>query len=190
MSLEKPSCPSCGDDLILTGSGTFDTWVCPAGHGLAATLSESYERLQEDEISRIWALARQSQPTGTARPSPTTGAPMVSVKVEWDSDEAAEGEPGDAPNYGSVWLDVDVWDQVIWFDHGEIEHLPADLPDEEPTEAQLEALAAIRRAFGESLEEAAESREEREITEKIYRRIARHPGLTRVLTEVGSLGRR
>lgn len=190
MSLAKPSCPSCNGDLVLTASGAFDTWVCPSGHGLAATLSESYERVQDDEISRIWQEARRCRPTGTARRSPTTGASMVSVKVEWDADEIPEGDEGDGANLGSVWLDVDVWDQVIWFDDSELGLMPEDLPDAEPTPEELESLESIRRAFGDSIDDAAEQREEREIAERIYRRIARHRGLTRMLTEVGSLGRR
>ena len=189
MSLSNPSCPSCGGSLVLTHQGSLDSWVCPSGHGLALTLSESYERLQEDEITKLWDAARRAEPVGEARRSPTTGAPMVSVKVSWDGDEAPEGETGDTPEAGSVWLDVDVWDQVIWFDASELEPLPQDLPDAGVAPAEAEALAKIRATFGASVESALESRDDHEVAERIYQRMARHSGLVRVLSGVGSLGR-
>lgn len=189
MSLIQPSCPSCGGALVLTHQGTLDSWVCPAGHGLAMTLSESYERLQEDEIAKLWQAAHVAQPIGEARRSPTTGAPMVSVKVSWDGDEAPEGAEGDGTDVGSVWLDVDVWDQVIWFDASELEPLPQDQPDVEPDAADREALEKIRATFGASVEVALETRDDHEVAERIYRRMARHSGLVKVLASVGSLGR-
>ena len=115
---------------------------------------------------------------------------MVSVKVAWDADEIVEGEPGDEPDLGSVWLDVDVWDQVIWFDASELERFPEDLPDAQPTEAELASVEKIRAAFGASLEADLDARDDREVAERIYRRMSRHSGLVKVLTEVGSLGRR
>lgn len=41
-------------DLKLGPSGKLDAWSCPAGHGIALTLSEAYERLEDDEIHAIW----------------------------------------------------------------------------------------------------------------------------------------
>ena len=190
MSLSHPSCPSCGGDLTLTHSGSLDTWVCPAGHGLAMTLTESDGRLQEDEISSLWQRARAAVPTGAGRPSPTTGTPMVSIEVPYDDDEAVDGAPGDGPDRGSVWLDVDVSDQVIWFDASELESLPEDLADPEPSPESIAALAKIRETFGTALVDAAATRDDADVAERIYRRIATHPGLTHALTEVGSLGRR
>jgi hypothetical protein len=49
-----PKCPECGADLKLGPSGKLDAWSCPAGHGIALTLSEAYERLEDDEIHAIW----------------------------------------------------------------------------------------------------------------------------------------
>jgi len=190
MSLSHPTCPSCGGDLTLTHQGSLDTWVCPAGHGLAMTLSESYERLQEDEINSLWQRAKAATPTGASRRSPTTGAPMVSVEVPFDDDEAVAGAPDDGPDRGSVWLDVDLADEVIWFDASELDALPVDLADPAPTADELASVDRIRGAFGQSIVDAAEARADADVTERIYRRIARHPGLTHVLTEVGSLGRR
>jgi uncharacterized Zn finger protein (UPF0148 family) len=190
MTLASPTCPSCGIALVLTHQGTFDTWVCPTGHGLAVTVTEAYERLEEDEISQLWRKARAATPTGSARPSPTTGKPMVSIEVSWDADEVPEGEAGDGPDEGSVWLDVDVDDEVIWFDSAELDSFPQDRPDAPPTQAELDAVEKIRQSFGQSIVDDEHARESRGLTECIYQRIGRHPGLTRTLTEVGSLGRR
>ena len=115
---------------------------------------------------------------------------MVSVEVPFDPDEALEGAVGDGPATGSVWLDVCETDQLIWFDSGELQAFPADLPDPEPTAAELEGAAKIRAAFGQSIVDSANARESGRLTERIYQRVATHKGLTKVLTEVGSLGRR
>ena len=192
MSFSQPTCPSCDAPLVLTHTGALDTWVCPAAHGLAMTTSEAYERLQEDEISQIWHKARAAVGSGSAstRKSPTTGRPMVSIEVTYDDDEVAEGEEGDGPDVGSVWIDVDVDEQVIWFDAAELHLFPQDRPDPEPSQDELDAVARIRDQFGQSVVEADHERESHEFAERMYRRIAGHPGLTKVMTEVGSLGRR
>ena len=59
-----PRCPACGVDLGLGSSGQLDRWSCPSGHGLAMTLSESYERLQEDfdEVCRRIGIAPRPLP--------------------------------------------------------------------------------------------------------------------------------
>lgn len=190
MSLATPLCPSCRQPLVLTHRGELDSWVCPSGHGLALTVTESYTRLQEDEIAQLWKAARDATPTNDARISPICERPMVSVELTFDDDEVPEGEPGDGANRGSVWLEVSVEDQLIWFDDTELAALPEDLPDAAPSAAELEGVEAIREAFGQSIVEVAHARDAATITERIYRRIARNPGLTKVLTEVGSLGRR
>ncbi len=189
MSLMHPTCPSCGAELVLTHEGALDSWVCPSGHGLALTLSETYERAQEDELDRLWQLARAATPGSTGRLSPTTGRPMVSVEVPYDADESLEGAPGDGPDTGSVWLDVDVDDQVIWFDAAELDAFPADLPDAEPTDEELTAVAGIRAAFGQSLVDADHARHHGDVTERIYQQVAKNQKLTVMLTEVGTLGR-
>ncbi len=189
MTLQSPTCPSCGTALVLTHTGAVDTWVCPTGHGLAMTLSEAYGRIQDDEISQLWQKARAASPTGSARPSPTTGRPMVSVQVTFDGDEVPEGKTGDGSDDGSVWLDVDVDDEVIWFDAAELDRFPQDLPNPQPSQTELDEVEQIRRDFGQSIVEDEEARESRALTERIYRHIAGHPGLRHTLTEVGSLGR-
>ena len=154
------NCPTCNAQLQLTNHDTFDSWVCPAGHGLAATLSELYERAQEDEIHRLWALARAAAKSGAAggRPCPMCQRAMVSVAVPTDGDEAEEGAPGDTPDGAEVPVDVCVADEVVWFDAGELEALPADLPDAQPTAAQEAALADIRKQFGDEIEAAIGAR--------------------------------
>lgn len=190
MSFVAPACPICQTALTKTAEGDFDSWVCPQGHGLAATLSEGYERMQEDELVELWQLARAAAPASSGHACPICSKGMVLVDVPWDRDEAPEGSEGDGEAEGSVELDVCLDDQLLWFDVGELTRFPADLPDPEPSEEQLAAVAGIRAAFGQAVVDAHAEREAARLTEKIYRRIARHPGLARALTEVGSLGRR
>jgi len=147
MSLPNPTCPACGTDLVLRQEGEkLHAWICPSGHGLGFTLSEAYERLQEDEIHRIWKLAKTAVPNG--RPSPFSDKPMATVKVATITDEA----PGDAtPGSPTVQVEVDVTNEFIWFDPGELDEFPHDQPDPKPSAKEMAALARIRTAFGESL---------------------------------------
>src|SRR3954453_15852681 len=98
--VSMPRCPVCGIELQLGSSGAVDRWTCTAGHGLAMTLTESYERLQEDEIGHLWALARDAEPGPL--PSPFDGLAMRRFTLPFDPDEVIEGEPGDGPATGSV----------------------------------------------------------------------------------------
>jgi Zn-finger nucleic acid-binding protein len=157
----SPICPTCRAALQLTHHDTFDSWVCPNGHGLAATLSELYERAQEDEIHALWAQAKAAwvaaEPT-TGRACPMCERLMVSIAVGTDQDEVDEGRPGDGPSTSEVPIDVCVVDQVVWFDVAELELLPADLPDPQPTPEQAAAVADIARRFGDEIVEADAAR--------------------------------
>jgi hypothetical protein len=193
MSFSVPVCPSCDDALVLTHDGQFDSWVCPAGHGLGATLSEAYEVAQEEELALLWQLTRAAVanpgPTGAGRRCPICVGAMVSVEVPYDTDEVGDGEPGDLDPIGSAWVDVCEPCQLIWFDAGELQAFPVDLPDAPPSDEEIEGAERIRIAFGQSVVEAHHAREAGQLTERIYQRIATHKGLTHVLSEIGSLGR-
>lgn len=172
------TCPDCGAPLALTDHGSFDSWVCPAGHGLGATLSEAYEVAQEDDLRLLWQLARSASTT-SGRPCPMCTKPMVSVRAPHDADEALEGEAGDGAATGEVPVEVCTADQVIWFDAGELQALPADLPDAEPTPEQVAALADIRRTFGDALVAADESRDG--VTERVADRLLASSRVVRML---------
>ncbi|MEM7337387.1 MAG: hypothetical protein AAF467_02000 [Actinomycetota bacterium] len=173
MSFAEPICPDCPAPLVLTHTGTLDSWVCPTGHGLGLTLTESYEQLQEDEIRELWQLVRHPAATEANRACPMCRRAMRLVDAEYDSDEALAGEAGDGPAEGSVELDVCEPCQVLWFEQGELEAFPEDLPDPEPTGEELQALATIRETFGQSLVDAYEAREASKVSEQIYRRFLR-----------------
>lgn len=99
--------------------------------------------------------------------------PMVSITVGTDADEVDEGLSGDSADTGDVPVDVCVDDQVIWFDVAELELLPADLPDPQPTSKQEAALADIRRSFGENYQAAVEGQVG--FTDRLYARLRRSP---------------
>ena len=74
-----PICPSCGATLHLEPDGDLHSWVCPSGHGLGFTITEAYERIDEDEIRAIWQQARGASPG--SRACPMCGRVMASVEV-------------------------------------------------------------------------------------------------------------
>ena len=187
-SVSKPLCPYCRNQLQL---GTvqlredfpLDCWTCSQGHGMALTLAESHDQLQEDELSRLWELARSGAPGPL--PGLLGGPPMVRFVLPFDEDEVLEGEEGDTDDIGVVELDVDLDNQFIWFDLGELEQLPADLEDPEPTPQQQEALRQITQQFSVGIGEALEARDDREFSERIYQHVARRPGMLRAFERIG-----
>ncbi|CAN5591780.1 hypothetical protein BH10ACT3_BH10ACT3_05000 [soil metagenome] len=184
-SVSIPTCPIGGEDLRLGSQGELDYWSCPAGHGLAMTLSESHLRLQDDEVAELWQLARVAEPGPLM--SPFGQRQMVRVTLPYDDDElpAADGDASTSASSGSVVLDVDLEEQFIWFDAGELDLLPADLANAEPTAEELAAVAQIRARFGSDIEADLEARDDHEISERIYNHIATRPGVLKVLDDVG-----
>ncbi len=188
-----PSCPICSAALHLGGTSSadgtdsFHCWTCPNGHGLAMTLSESYERLQEDEIDHIWQQARTAPPGPLT--SPFHDGQMVRVTVRADGDETPDGADGDGDGDGAgaatIVVDVDVDNQFIWLDAGELQEFPADLPDPEPSPEVLAREQEIVDRFGVAYTDAVEGREDQELAERLYRRVARHPGALEALDRVG-----
>ncbi len=181
------NCPTCRAALQLTNHDAFDSWICPNGHGLAATLSELYERAQEDEIHHLWTLAKASwvaEEPQTGRACPMCERIMVSIAVGTDADEIDEGQPGDGPNTGEVPVDVCVVDQVIWFDVAELELLPADLPDPQPTPEQEAAVADIARQFGDELVAADAARVG--FTSRLLRRLHLSPSASAAVNPTSS----
>ncbi|MFV0315341.1 MAG: hypothetical protein ACK5O2_00055 [Microthrixaceae bacterium] len=179
----RPRCPHCQVELELGSTGEIDHWSCPRMHGLAMTLSESHGRLQNDEVAELWELARQA-PRGPLA-SPFGGPNMARFMLPWDLDEAREGEPGDTENLGEVELDVDLDNQFIWFDTGELDELPHDLPDAPPSAEEQAALARISEEFSHSLGEALEARDDDEVAERIYKQLARRPGTLSAVDKIG-----
>jgi hypothetical protein len=174
----------CGAPLHLGSSGALDSWNCPHGHGLAMTLSEAHGRLQNDERAELWRLARAAG--GGGRPSPfPPHAPMAHIVLSHDDDEVAEGEPGDEPDRGTIELDVDVDQQFIWFDAGELDELATDLADAPPSAEELARLDQVRAQFASDLDAALDARDDHELTERLYRHVASRPGLHRALDRVG-----
>ena len=98
---------------------------------------------------------------------------------------APDGADDDGPATATIVVDVDVENQFIWLDAGELDEFPADLPDPEPSPDELAREQEIVQRFGVSYTDAVEGRESRELTERLYRRVARHPGALDALDRVG-----
>lgn len=181
--MTTPDCPVCQRPLVLGARDGTDRWSCPAGCGLALTLSEAHGHLQDDELADLWQRARRAAPGPLA--SPFGGRPMARFELPVDADEVPAGAPGGGPVTSTVTLDVDVDEQFVWFDAGELEEFPADLADAGPTAEQLAAEERIRRDFGAALDAAALERGSHQLTERLYRRVARHPGALGALDRLG-----
>jgi Zn-finger nucleic acid-binding protein len=105
------------------------------------------------------------------------GVPMVGVEFGVDGDEAAEGEARDTADTAQISLEVCREDQFIWFDAGELDQLPQDLPDAKPTAEQQKQIASIMNAFDHDLERATENEANRGALNRMANRIVRrHPG--------------
>lgn len=180
--VSQPRCPRCGDSLHLAHSGVFDFWECPDGHGTAATLSELYRQVQDDEIAQLWALGAHAGPGPL--PALLTGPAMARITLGFDADELRWGAPGDAASVGhpagTIELDVDVENQFIWFDRGELESLPRDLTNPEATQEELDRVANIAIQFGEEDSDARRRGQPGRLTELFADRLlAQHPGAYR-----------
>ena len=63
--------------------------------------------------------------------------------------------------------------------------LPEDLPDAAPTAEQNAALQRITAEFSASVDDALAARDDGEVSERIYNRLAQRPGALRALDRVG-----
>ncbi len=175
-----PRCPQCREELELVANGRLDFWACPRHHGLGFTLSEAYERLEDDEISKIWHGSETAAPG--SRTCPMCDRPMLAVTIGVDDDEAAEGEPGDHTDSLQVSLDVCREDELIWFDPGELDQLPLDRANPKPSAQEQRSIDLIVKAYDHDLVEALEAESSRGVADRLADRIARHhPGFLRLL---------
>ena len=104
---------------------------------------------------------------------------MVSITVGTDLDEVDDGRSGDGADTGELPVDVCVVDQVIWFGVAELELLPADLPDPQPTPEQQAAVADIARQFGDEIVAADAARVG--FTDRLLRRLHLSPAAARAV---------
>lgn len=181
--LPIPTCPRCGTEITLGRRGEVDCWSCPAGHGLAITLTEAYGRVQDDEIRKIFEGAKTSLKSEHA--CPFCGDPMVRVTIGVDVDEAAEGEAGDLGDTARLTVDFCRDDQFIWFDPGELDGFPQDIPEPEPTPEVQRKIDLVVETFRRELGEAYDAEENRGVLNRLVNRIVRdNPGFVRFLDKV------
>ncbi len=167
--LPAPKCPQCGADLVLGASGKLDAWSCPAGHGLGFTISEAYERLEGDEVHRIWQASEHAGPGKYA--CPMCSRPMDNVCVGVGSD----GSPQES-------LDVCRDDEFIWFDPGELDEFPQGAPAAAPSADELKEIDQIRATFDHNLDDARVAEDNRGVMNRFANHVvAFHPGLVKLL---------
>ena len=166
----KNKCPRCGITLVKgTQKNGIDSWACPDHHGVGITLNEAWSHLQDDEIRAIWRAAKDGE--AAALKSSTLNGNMVRIKVTVDGDEQ-EGNRG--PDAFEIELDVDVDEQFIWFDSGELERMPDDLPNPPMSEEDRKHVEEIAQQFGESIMANDRKRENESLDGKLYNFVASH----------------
>jgi Zn-finger nucleic acid-binding protein len=168
-----PTCPICGAELTRTVTGDLATWTCPAGHGAGLTVTEAYHHLQDDEIHRAWDAAKTA-PAGPHK-CPICARPMVVVTLSYGPDELADGAAGKAAPTGQETIDICTEDELIWLAPGELDGLPTDLPNPEPSAEELAQIDAIRQAFGQSLLDDAHQEDAATLTGRMTRHLSSHP---------------
>lgn len=167
--LPAPKCPQCGAELKLGTSGKLDAWSCPAGHGLGFTLSEAYERIEDDEVHKIWHASEQAAPGKYA--CPMCSRPMVNVTVSVGG--------GASPQES---LDVCRDDEFIWFGPGELDELPQGAPAAQPSADELQKVDQIRKTFDHDLDEADAAEQNRGVMNRFANHVvASHPGFVHFL---------
>jgi hypothetical protein len=76
-------------------------------------------------------------------------------------------------------------DPFIWFDPGELDELPQDLPNPEPSPEEQKKIDLVVNTFARNLEQAYDAEENRGIMNKVANRVVRdHPGFVRLLDHV------
>ena len=153
MSYQTPFCPRCGAVLSHNDEGDFNPWVCPKGHGMAATLSEGYQRVDGDELKELWRRARSQAATPSDRPCPMCERRMVVADV-----------PAQVAGHGEVPIDVCTTDEVLWFDSGEIGELPVAGDRVPPSPEEQAHLDQIMAAFDQGLDQAMDERDRQGLT--------------------------
>ena len=165
-----PTCPRCGADLTLGASGRLAAWSCPAGHGVGFTITEAYERLEDDEVHRIWQASESAAPGAYACPMCTR--PMANVTV------AVGGEHSPTES-----LDVCREDQFIWFDPGELDEFPEHTAAA-PSADEQRRIDQIRATFDHDLDEAEAAEEQRGVLNRFANHVVRyHPGFVHLLDD-------
>jgi Zn-finger nucleic acid-binding protein len=169
VDLPAPKCPQCGAELKLGASGKLDAWSCPAGHGIGFTLSEAYERLEDDEIHAIWKASEQAAPG--AHTCPLCSQPMASVTIA----VAGPGSPEET-------FDVCREDEFIWFDPGELDEFPQHTAVAPPSADEQRKIDQIRATFDHDLDEAIAAEESDSVLDRFANHVVEsHPGFVHML---------
>jgi hypothetical protein len=136
------------------------------------TLSEAWGHLQDDEVKAIWSAAKSGQ--ATSLKSPLRGTEMVRIEIPVDADEE-EGNRG--PGAFPMELDVSVEEQFIWFDSGELDRMPEDIPNPAMSAEDRRHIDEVAQQFGESIMAAYHKRESDSLDGRLLNFVASHKRL-------------
>jgi Zn-finger nucleic acid-binding protein len=164
-------------------------WVAVDGSGQAITHSEAFALGQEDELQRLWLAAHRSTDSGHVCPCPLKQT-MALATIDLDFDEAVDDDQAEGDS--TVAVDVCTNCQMLWFDAGELESLPADQKDAEPTAEEIAQLRSITTKWSKEMDEILASREviadndtlHERFTNSMMRSITKNPGFLRALHRV------
>ena len=169
-------CPRCGSPLIKgTQKNDINVWACPNHDGVGMTLSEAWGHLQDDEVKAVWKAAKIGQPSPLK--SPVLGREMVHIEITVDNDEE-EGNQG--PGAFQMELDVSVDEHFIWFDAGELERMPDEIPNPAMSEEERKHIDDIAQQFGDSIMAAYHERESESLDGRLLNFVASHTRMKRV----------
>jgi len=179
----KYNCPRCGTALTKgTQKTDLDVWACPNQDGVGITVSEAWGHLQDDEVKAIWNAAKNGQPSPLK--SPVFGRDMVRIAISVDSDEE---ESNRGPDAFQMELDVSVDEQFIWFDSGELERMPDDIPNPAMSEEERKHIDEIAQQFGDSIMAGYHKRENESLDGKLLNFVASHKRMKRVHERLAGL---
>jgi hypothetical protein len=165
-----------------TQKNDIDIWACPNQDGVGMTLSEAWGHLQDDEVKAIWSAAKNGQPSHLK--SPVRGTDMVRIEIPVDGDEEEGNRGSDA---FQMELDVSVDEQFMWFDAGELERMPEDLPNPAMSEEERRHIDEIAQQFGESIMAAYHKRENESVDGRLLNFVASHKRLKRIHAQLARM---
>jgi len=115
---------------------------------------------------------------------------MAQATIDIDDDELVDDDA--TPVGPTIEVDVCTTCQMLWFDTGELEALPADLQDAEPTPEEIAQTRSITAKWSKEMDEILAARESIEDNDTVHERftnamlrsVSKNPSFLRTLHRV------